>query len=81
MVGLLIFFPQLVTFGLDKDVKVDLDSVQIEMPTSDYGAPATPAGSENPQGSPADARRRGDQGYSRGDETGSGQVAGAKGEK
>jgi tripartite ATP-independent transporter DctM subunit len=55
MVGLLIFFPQLVTFGLDKDVKVDLDSVQIEMPTSDYGAPATPAGSESQQGSPADA--------------------------
>jgi len=55
MVGLLIFFPQLVTFGLDKDVKVDLDSVQIDMPTSDYGTPPTPAGQENPQGSPADA--------------------------
>jgi len=49
MVGILIFFPQLVTFGLDQDVKVDLDSVQIEMPTSDYGTPATPPGLEAPK--------------------------------
>ncbi len=54
MVGILIFFPQLVTFGLDQDVKVDLDSVQIEMPTSDYGAPSTPSGFESPkEASPA----------------------------
>jgi hypothetical protein len=37
MVGILIAFPQLVTFGLDKEVKVDLDSVEIEMPSSSYG--------------------------------------------
>jgi TRAP-type mannitol/chloroaromatic compound transport system permease large subunit len=44
MVGILIFFPQLVTFGLDKEVKVDLDSVQIDMPTSDYGEPSSRRG-------------------------------------
>jgi hypothetical protein len=55
MVGILIVFPQLVTFGLDKDVKVDLDSVQIEMPTSDYGVPSTPPGSDSSQAPPADA--------------------------
>ncbi len=49
MVGILIFFPQLVTFGLDQDEKVDLDSVQIEMPTSDYGVPSTPQGFESPK--------------------------------
>ncbi|KFB70321.1 MAG: TRAP transporter, DctM subunit [Candidatus Accumulibacter phosphatis] len=54
MVGILIFFPQLVTFGLDQEEKVDLDSVQIEMPTSDYGAPSTPPGFESPkEASPA----------------------------
>jgi len=37
MVGILIAFPQLVTFGLDKQVKVDLDSVEIEVPASSYG--------------------------------------------
>jgi hypothetical protein len=37
MVGILIAFPQLVTFGLDKEVKVDLDSVEIEIPSSSYG--------------------------------------------
>jgi tripartite ATP-independent transporter DctM subunit len=55
MVGILIFFPQLVTFGLDQDVKVDLDSVQIEMPTSDYGTPATPPGLEAPKDPAADS--------------------------
>jgi hypothetical protein len=39
-----------VTFGLDKDVKVDLDSVQIEMPTSDYGGGATAAGTGGAEG-------------------------------
>jgi hypothetical protein len=57
MVSILIFFPQLVTFGLAKEVKVDLDSVQIDMPksdygTQDYGMPAATPGSEAP---PADA--------------------------
>jgi len=49
MVGILIFFPQLVTIGLDEDTKVDLDSVQIEMPTSDYGTSSTPPGFESPK--------------------------------
>ena len=47
MVGLLIAFPQLVTFGLDKAVKVDLDAVEIEVPGSSYGgggAYGSPAG-------------------------------------
>jgi tripartite ATP-independent transporter DctM subunit len=49
MISLVIIFPQMVTFGLDKDVKVDLDSVQIEMPTSDYGAPgSSSSGLESP---------------------------------
>ncbi|MCB1965763.1 MAG: TRAP transporter large permease subunit, partial [Candidatus Accumulibacter sp.] len=60
MVGLLIAFPQLVTFGLDKKVKVDLDKVQIDIPTSDYGggygggygAPP-PSGLDAPQEAPA----------------------------
>jgi tripartite ATP-independent transporter DctM subunit len=39
MIGLVIVFPQMVTFGLAKNVKVDLDSVQIEVPASEYGAP------------------------------------------
>jgi TRAP-type mannitol/chloroaromatic compound transport system permease large subunit len=55
MVVILIFFPQLVTFGLAKDAKVDLDSVQIEMPTSDYGAPGSSPGLESPKDSPADS--------------------------
>jgi tripartite ATP-independent transporter DctM subunit len=53
MIALVIMFPQLVTFGLDKDVKVDLDSVQIEMPSSDYGIPATTPGQES---TPADSK-------------------------
>ena len=44
MVGLVIMFPQMVTFGLDEDVKVDLDKVIIEMPDSGYGVPETPPG-------------------------------------
>ena len=39
MIALVIAFPQMVSSGLDKDVVVDLDKVQIEMPTGDYGAP------------------------------------------
>ena len=44
MVGLVIMFPQMVTFGLDEDVKVDLDKVIIEMQDSGYGVPETPPG-------------------------------------
>ncbi|HCZ13904.1 MAG TPA: C4-dicarboxylate ABC transporter, partial [Candidatus Accumulibacter sp.] len=53
MVGLLIAFPQLVTFGLDKNVKVDLDKVEIDIPTSDYGGTySVPAGMDTPKGEP-----------------------------
>jgi GntP family gluconate:H+ symporter len=31
MVGLIIFFPGIVSSGLDKEVKVDLDQVQMQM--------------------------------------------------
>ncbi len=55
MVGILIVFPQLVTLGLDKEEKVDLDAVKIEMPTSDYGTPTAPSPADlqdKPTGSP-----------------------------
>ncbi|MBI4741547.1 MAG: TRAP transporter large permease subunit [Betaproteobacteria bacterium] len=48
MIALVIAFPQMVTIGLDKEMKVDLDNVQIEMQGSDYGSPAFPAGLDNP---------------------------------
>ena len=35
MVGVLIAFPQLVTMGLDKQVQVDTDNVEIVVPGSD----------------------------------------------
>ena len=54
MIGLVIMFPQMVTFGLTKDVKVDLDSVQIEMQATDYGSPSTPPGMESAPGSEAE---------------------------
>jgi len=54
MVGLVIMFPQMVTFGLDKDVAVDLDKVIIEMQDSGYGAPETaPGTSLTPEGETA----------------------------
>jgi Tripartite ATP-independent periplasmic transporter, DctM component len=37
MVGLIIAFPAIVSSGLDKNVKVDLDKVKIEMPMDDRG--------------------------------------------
>ena len=36
MVALVITFPQMVTAGLDKDIAVDLDKVEINVPGSDY---------------------------------------------
>lgn len=48
MITLVIAFPQLVTFGLDKDVKVDLNSVVIDVPMMDYGAPASTPELETP---------------------------------
>ena len=50
MIGLVIAFPGMVSWNLDKDAVVDLDSVKIEMPVSDYGAPAMPPGLESPAG-------------------------------
>jgi hypothetical protein len=38
----------MVTFGLDQEIKVDLDSVRIDMPISDYGNPSTTSGMESP---------------------------------
>ncbi len=55
MIALVIAFPQMVTIGLDKEVKVDLDNVQIEMQGSDYGSPAFPAGLDDPPESPPSA--------------------------
>jgi len=55
MIALVIVFPQLVTFGLEKDVKVDLDSVKIEMPTSDYGQQENAPGLDGKPGAPAAA--------------------------
>jgi tripartite ATP-independent transporter DctM subunit len=43
LVAVVIFVPQTVTVFLDKAEKIDVDKVKIEMPTDDYGAPATPA--------------------------------------
>ena len=54
MVALLIAFPELVTLGLDQEVKVDLDSVQIEVPTSDYGPPPSAGAADDHKGSPLD---------------------------
>jgi tripartite ATP-independent transporter DctM subunit len=50
MIGLVIAFPGMVSWNLDKDAVVDLDSVKIDMPASDYGAPPMPAGLESPPG-------------------------------
>ncbi|WP_319243099.1 TRAP transporter large permease subunit [uncultured Propionivibrio sp.] len=49
MVLLVILFPQLVTSGLDKVQAVDIDSVQMVLPETDYDQPSEPPslGSEN----------------------------------
>jgi len=39
MVGLIIAFPQLVTAGLDKPITVDVNSVQMELPETNYDQP------------------------------------------
>ena len=48
MVGLVIFFPQLVTGGLDKKVKVDLNTITIDVPVTDYGTPPPAFGTTPP---------------------------------
>lgn len=55
MVGLLIMLPQLVTFGLDKDVKVDLNAVEIDVPVSGYGSIDLPPSLVAPGGKGAPA--------------------------
>jgi tripartite ATP-independent transporter DctM subunit len=47
MIALVIIFPQMVSAGLDDEVKYDIDAVKIE--SSDYGNHSTPSGLENPQ--------------------------------
>jgi len=37
LVFIVIFFPQTVTVFLDKEVKIDLDKVQIDAPAGSYG--------------------------------------------
>jgi tripartite ATP-independent transporter DctM subunit len=45
MIGLVIIFPGMVSWNLDKDAVVDLDTVTIEMPASqDYSAPSGGSG-------------------------------------
>ena len=51
MIALVIMFPQMVSAGLDDEVKYDIDAVKIE--SSDYGNPSTPSGLENPQATQA----------------------------
>jgi TRAP-type mannitol/chloroaromatic compound transport system permease large subunit len=49
MVGLVIGFPELVTSALDKGPKVDVDKIQIEIPSTDYRPEETPQGIEIPK--------------------------------
>ena len=58
MVAILIVFPELVTFGLTKEVEFDIDKVQIDLPTSDYGAPPGADGAKAPAPDAGDAATR-----------------------
>lgn len=51
MVCIVLAFPDLVLAGLDRHEKVDLNTIQIEVPTIDYGAPPPPFGAEGGDGS------------------------------
>ncbi|MFC5301529.1 TRAP transporter large permease [Azospira restricta] len=51
MVGLVIAFPQMVTGGLDKAAAVDLDTIKIDAPASDY-APPPPIGGDSQSAAP-----------------------------
>ena len=58
MVCLIIVFPQMVTFGLDKEPTVDVNSIQIEVPAYEYdeSTPETPeAETPGEQETPAEA--------------------------
>ena len=48
MVGLLIVFPQLVTFGLGEKIKVDEDKVKIEIQNDAFGDAAAPSMDDSP---------------------------------
>ena len=42
MVGLVIAIPEMVTFGLDKPIDVDLSTIQMELPETHYDEPSEP---------------------------------------
>ncbi len=47
--GLMLVFPQLVTGNLDEEVKVDLDTIELDIQTGDeYGAPSVYPGQQDP---------------------------------
>ncbi len=48
MVGLVIAIPEMVTFGLDKPVDVDLNTIQMELPDTHYDEPSEPPTLELP---------------------------------
>lgn len=56
MVGLLIIFPQIVTVGLDKPDTVDVNSIQIELPETNYDEPAEETPAEQPGSAPEPAK-------------------------
>lgn len=56
MVALIIIFPQMVTVGLDKPSTVDVNSIQIELPETNYDEPAEEAPAEEPSSPPEPAK-------------------------
>jgi hypothetical protein len=48
MIGLVIVFPQMVTFGLDKAPTVDANTIQIEIPVYEYDNSEPPPSVEPP---------------------------------
>mgnify|MGYP000871455514 CR=1 FL=1 len=54
MVGIVLAFPDLVLSSLDRHEKIDLDTIQIEVPTMDFGAPPPPFGAEGDNPAPAE---------------------------
>ena len=48
MIGLVIAIPEMVTFGLDKPVDVDLNTIQMELPETHYDEPSEPPTLELP---------------------------------
>jgi hypothetical protein len=57
LVFVVIFVPQSVTMFLDKEIKVDIDKVQIEMPADDNRDTKDPAAELLNKGSPADTAK------------------------